>query len=135
MMVVALDLVETQLAVSDHGGTVLAHDRSGLYVVGVAAASALWAGALTLTRSGPIMFTGGLVLGGAAGNLASIALWPSVPGVPDPIVAGGVAFNVADVAVMAGFTLLIPATLVFAVRNRARLFEPVIDGTPVRATG
>src|ERR1700694_11388 len=133
MVVVALDLVETQLAVSGHRGALLAHDRSALYVAGVAAASVLWAGALTLTRSGPIMFTGGLVLGGAAGNLVSIALWPSVPGVPDPIVAGGVAFNVADVAVMAGFTLLVPATLVFALRNRARLFEPVIDGAPVRA--
>ena len=89
MVVVALDLVETQLAVSGHRGALLAHDRSALYVAGVAAASVLWAGALTLTRSGPIMFTGGLVLGGAAGNLVSIALWPSVPGVPDPIVAGG----------------------------------------------
>ena len=67
-----------------------------------------------------------MALGGAAGNLLAIALWPSLPGVPDPIVAGGIAFNLADVAVGAGFLVLLPpATLVFAVQNRQRLFEPV----------
>jgi lipoprotein signal peptidase len=48
-----------------------------------------------------------------------------VPGVPDPIVAGSVAFNLADVAVGVGFVLLLPATCVFAFRNRERLLEPI----------
>jgi lipoprotein signal peptidase len=124
-VVVTLDLGYTALSISERGGAVLAHDRSALYVAGVAAASLLWAGAIARTRSSSIAVAGGLVLGGAAGNLVSIALWPSLPGVPDPIVAGGVAFNVADAAVVVGFALLLPATLVFAVRNRKRLFEPV----------
>ena len=124
-MVVALDLAQKQLAISEMGGAVLAHDRSALYVAGVAGASLVWAGTISLTRSSSIAVAGGVVLGGAAGNLFSIALWPSLPGVPDPIVAGGVAFNVADVAVVAGLSLLLPATLVFAVRNRERLFEPL----------
>lgn len=124
-VVATLDLAHKALSISERGGAVLAHDRSALYVAGVAAASLLWAGAVALTRSSSIAFAGGVVLGGAAGNLVSIALWPSLPGVPDPIVADGVAFNVADVAVAVGFALLLPATLVFAARNRERLFEPV----------
>ena len=124
-MVVALDLAQKQLAISERGGAVLAHDRSALYVAGVAAASVVWAWAVSLTDSSSIALAGGVVLGGAAGNLLSIALWPGLPGVPDPIVAGGVAFNVADVAVVAGLSLLLPATLVFAVRHRERLFEPL----------
>jgi hypothetical protein len=55
---------------------VLAHDRSAPYVVGVAGASLVWAGAVALTRSPSIALAGGVVLGGAVGNLASIALWP-----------------------------------------------------------
>jgi lipoprotein signal peptidase len=65
------------------------------------------------------------VLGGAIGNLVSIGLWPSLPGVPDPLLAGGVAFNIADVAVAVGFVLLLPATVVFGLQNRDRLFDPV----------
>jgi lipoprotein signal peptidase len=124
-VVVALDLAQTQLSISERGGAVLAHDRSMLYVAGVAAASPLWAGAVARTRSSSIALAGGMVLGGAAGNLISIAFWPALRGVPDPIVAGGVAFNLADVAVVAGFALLLPAILIFAVRNRERLFEPI----------
>jgi lipoprotein signal peptidase len=124
-VVVGIDLGYAALAISQRGGAVLAHDRSVLYVVGVAATSLLWAFAVARVRSTSIALAGGVVLGGAAGNLLAIALWPSLPGVPDPIVAGGLAFNLADLAVGAGFVLLLPATLVFAVRNRERLFEPV----------
>jgi lipoprotein signal peptidase len=45
--------------------------------------------------------------------------------VPNPIVVDGLAFNVADVSVALGLVLLLPAMIAFAVRNRARLFEPV----------
>jgi lipoprotein signal peptidase len=124
-VVVGIDLGYTALAVSERGGAVLAHDRSLLYVVGVAAASLLWAVAIARVRSSSIALVGGMVLGGAAGNLLAIALWPSLPGVPDPILAGGVAFNLADLSVAAGFAMLLPATLAFAFRNRERLFEPV----------
>lgn len=122
--VAALDLAHKAFSISERGGAVLAHDRSALYAAGVGAAALVWAGAVVRVGSTPIAIVGGVVLGGAIGNLASIALWPSLPGVPDPLVAGGVAFSVADVAVAVGFVLLIPAILVFAVQNRQRLFEP-----------
>jgi lipoprotein signal peptidase len=123
--VAALDLAHKALAISERGGGVLAHERSASYTVGLAAVSLAWAGAVALVRSPSIALPGGLVLGGAIGNLASIALWPSLPGVPDPLVAGGIAFNLADASAVVGLALLLPAILVFAARNRERLFEPI----------
>jgi hypothetical protein len=124
-VVATLDLVHKQRAISEQGGAVFLHDRPTRYVVAGAALSLGWAGAVALTRSSSIALPGGVVLGGAAGNLLSFALWPSLPGVPDPIVAGGLAFSLGDVAVLGGLVLLLPGALVFAVRNRARLFEPI----------
>ncbi|HEY7149685.1 MAG TPA: hypothetical protein VH420_09600 [Gaiellaceae bacterium] len=123
-IVVSLDLGQKQLAISDRGGSVYLHDRPLRYVVAGAALTLSWAGAIALTRSALMAVPGGVVLGGAAGNLISFALWPSLPGVPDPIVAGGLAFSLGDVAVGLGLALLVPATLVFAARNRSRLLEP-----------
>jgi hypothetical protein len=119
-VVAALDLAHKAHAVSEQGSAVLLHDRPTRYVVAGAVLSLGWAGAIALTRSSSIAFAGGVVLGGAAGNLLSFALWPSLPGVPDPILAGGLAFSLGDVAVVVGFALLIPAVLVYGMR-RARL--------------
>jgi lipoprotein signal peptidase len=124
-VVAALDLAHKALAISERGGAVNPHDRPARYVVAGAALSLAWAGGVALTRSSSIALSGGVVLGGAAGNLVSFALWPSLSGVPNPIVAAGIAFNFADVAVVTGLALLLPAILVFAARNRTRLFEPI----------
>ena len=124
-VVATIDLVHKHVAISERGGEVFLHDRPARYVVAGAALSLGWAGAIALTRSVAIAVPGGVVLGGAAGNLLSFALWPSLPGVPDAIVLGRVAFSVGDVAVIGGLLMLLPAALVFAVRNRARLFEPI----------
>lgn len=123
-VVAALDLVHKHVAISERGGAVFVHDRPAAYVVAGAALSLGWAGAVALTRSSSIAFAGGVVLGGAAGNLLSFALWPSLPGVPDPIVAKGLAFSVGDVAVVGGLIMLVPA-LVVVVRSKGRLFEPI----------
>jgi lipoprotein signal peptidase len=112
-------------AISGQEGALHAHPRSALYVLVVAVVAAAWVGAILMTRSLSIALSGGVLAGGAAGNLVSLALWPSVPGVPNPLVAGGVAFNVADLAVAAGVVLLIATTAAFAARNRERLREPV----------
>ena len=123
--VAAIDLVHKHLAISERGDDVFLHDRPARYVVAGAALSLAWAGAVALTQSSAMALPGGVVLGGAAGNLLSFALWPSLPGVPDAIVVGRVAFSVGDVAVICGLLMLIPAALVFAVRNRAASFEPI----------
>jgi hypothetical protein len=127
-VVAALDLVHKQQAVSEQGGAVLLHDRPTGYVIAGAALSLAWAAAVALTRSSPIALFGGVVLGGAAGNLLSFALWPSLPGVPDPIVAGGLAFSFGDVAVLGGLVLLTPFAVLYARRNRSRLLEPAPRG-------
>jgi lipoprotein signal peptidase len=124
-VVAGVDLVHKAFELADPGGAVVLHPRSALYALGVGAVSALWAAAILLTRSPSIALAGGVFLGGAAGNVASLALWPSVDGVPNPLLAGNVAFNVADVAVTLGLVLVLAATARFAVRNRGRLHEPV----------
>jgi hypothetical protein len=124
-MVAAIDLLHKHHAISESGGDVFLHERPARYVVAGAALTLAFAGAIALTRSVAIAVPGGVVLGGAAGNLLSFALWPSLPGVPDAIVVGRVAFSLGDVAVIGGLVMLLPAALVFALRNRARLFEPI----------
>ncbi len=124
-LVAGVDLAHKATAIVERGAAVPAHDRSAVYVIGIAAAATAWAGAIVLTRSASIALGGGVIAGGAAGNLVSLALWPSLAGVPNPLVAGNVAFNVADVAVAAGLVLVLAATCVHAARNRELLREPV----------
>jgi lipoprotein signal peptidase len=73
-------------------------------------------------RSRGIALGAGIAAGGALATLVSGVAWG---GVPDPLVRGGVAFNLADVAIAAGDALLIAAALLHAWTNRARLREPI----------
>jgi lipoprotein signal peptidase len=98
------------------------HTRSALYVVSVISACVAWSGLVVLSRSIAVAAAGGLVLGGAAGNVLSLAFWP---GVPNPIVVEPVAFNLADAFVLAGFVLVCAAATAVAAANRDRLHEPV----------
>jgi hypothetical protein len=111
------------LAVKARAPAAFFHERSGLYVL--AAACALpWAAALVATGSRLVSAAGGVLVGGAAANLISLAIWPA--GVPDPLVLGSVAFNPADVCALAGGLVLVPlAVAVFAARNRHRLRQRV----------
>jgi hypothetical protein len=124
-LVAGVDLVHKAIALADPANAVVLHPRSALYGVGVAAVSGLWAAAILLTRSASIALGGGIFLGGAAGNVASLALWPGVEGIPNPLVARNVAFNLADMAVVLGLVLVLATTTRFAARNRGRLAEPV----------
>jgi lipoprotein signal peptidase len=123
--VAGVDLLHKALALADPDATVVLHPRTTLYAVAVAAVSALWAAAILLTRSASIALGGGIFLGGAAGNIGSLALWPAVDGVPNPLVAGDIAFNLADMAVVLGLALVLATTIRFAARNRGSLGEPV----------
>ena len=120
---VALAAAAIDLAVKGAAPTTYFHERSGLYVL--AAACALpWAAALVATGSRLVAAAGGVLLGGALANLASLALWPA--GVPNPLVAGDIAFNPADLFALAGGLVFVPAAVaVYAARNRDRLREPV----------
>ena len=98
------------------------HHRSSAYVAVVLGLAAVWAGAILAARSLSMALAGGVLAGGAAGNLVSLALWP---GIPNPMVVDSMAFNLADLFVLSGFVLTACATLIFAARNRERLREPV----------
>ena len=73
-------------------------------------------------RSRGIVLGAGIAAGGALATFVSGLAWG---GVPDPLVHGGIAFNLADVAIAAGDALLRVAAVVYAWTNRARLREPV----------
>ena len=124
------DLAHKASAVAAEGDALLVHERSLGYAIGVLVAAGAWCGALLVVRSATLAVAGGLVLGGARGNAFSALLWPGLDGTPNPFFVGdtelGLAFNVADVAVVAGvFVVLPPALALFALRNRHRLREPV----------
>jgi lipoprotein signal peptidase len=115
--VAAVDLAHKAAA-----GPVFVHERSALYALGIGVVCVAWAAGVALLRSPSIALAAGPLVGGAAGNGLSLAIWP---GVPNPILVGTVAFNVADLAVAVGLALLLVTTIAFGVRNRARLFEPI----------
>jgi lipoprotein signal peptidase len=98
------------------------HPRSPVYVVVVLGLAAAWAVTILATQSLSLALAGGVLAGGALGNLTSLAFWP---GVPNPIELEPIAFNLADLFVISGFLLTSAAALVFAARNRERLYEPV----------
>jgi lipoprotein signal peptidase len=98
------------------------HPRSTAYVAVVLVLAAAWSAAILATRSRLLALAGGVVLGGALGNLVSLGFWP---GVPNPIELEPVAFNLADAFVLLGFATTAAAALLFALGNRERLSEPV----------
>jgi lipoprotein signal peptidase len=64
----------------------------------------------------------GIAAGGAIGTVVSGLAWN---GVPDPLVHGGIAFNLADVAIVAGDAMLIGGVLFHAWTHRGALREPL----------
>ncbi len=119
---IALPLASVDLAHKAASDASYLHSRSAAYVAVVLALAVVWGSAILLTRSLSVAVGGGVLAGGALGNLTSLALWP---GVPNPIVVEPIAFNLADLFVLSGFVLTSCATVVFAARNRERLGQPV----------
>jgi lipoprotein signal peptidase len=102
---------------------VYGHPRSAAYVVvGVAAVAAL---VLLVPRvpSLALSVCAGIAAAGALGNAASALMWRG--GVPNPIVVGEVAFNVADVCAVVGALGLVGGAALFALRHPAVLRQPV----------
>ncbi len=118
LVVLALDLADKAAVRSDYF-----HPRSGAVL---ALAALLGAAVLALAPRVPssaMALGAGIAAGGAFGTLASALAWSA--GVPDPIVHGGYAFNLADVAIVAGDATLLTAAVVHAWENRDRLRAPV----------
>jgi signal peptidase (SPase) II len=121
-LVAAADLAHKALAMRDPASVPL-HDRSAAYAL-VLAAALVWATALVAVRAPLLALAGGVVAGGAAGNVLSLAFWP---GVPDPLASDalGLAFNFADVAALAGGLVLVPAAVLVLMAQGGDLRRPV----------
>jgi hypothetical protein len=115
----AVVLASLDLAHKATAGGVNLHPRSAAYVATLATA---WVAAILAARSVALAVAGGVVAGGALANLASLFFWP---GVPNPIVVGRIAFNLADVLVVAGFVVVTVVILALAARGADRLREPI----------
>ena len=66
---------------------------------------------------------GAFAAAGAAANALSALLWNG--GVPNPILAGGIAFNVADLYAVLGAAALVGGAIAFAIRNPSLLRQPL----------
>ena len=118
----AVVLASLDLAHKATAGGVNLHPRSATYVVVVITLATAWVAAILAARSLALAIAGGVVAGGALANLASLVLWT---GVPNPIVVGPIAFNLADVLVVAGFVVVALVVLMLAIGRQDRLREPV----------
>ena len=111
------DLVQKALA-AQYG-----HPRSPAYAV---LAAALLAGIVAFVPRVPsraLSVAAGVAAAGAAGNLVGALAWRG--GVPNPIVTGDVAFNLADVYAVAGAAALVVGAAAFALRHPDLLRENV----------
>jgi lipoprotein signal peptidase len=103
--------------------TVYFHPRPlWLLAVGATAAAAI----LVLAPRAPsltLSVGAGTAAGGALGTFVAALVWSR--GVPDPLVRGPVAFNLADVAIAAGVAILLASTLFVAWQRRHELREPI----------
>ena len=102
---------------------VYGHPRSAAYVVLAAALAAFVITFVPRVPSRALSIAGGVACAGALGNLVSALAWRG--GVPNPIVVGAVAFNVADVCAVVGAASLVLGAALFALTHPALLRQPI----------
>ena len=117
LVLAALDLAEKTRE------PVYGHPRSLGYVVLAALLLAAVVALVPRVPSRSLAVCGGVAAAGALGNLVSALAWRG--GVPNPLVLGDVAFNVADVCAVVGATGLVAGAAAFALRHPDLLREPL----------
>jgi lipoprotein signal peptidase len=118
LVVLGIDLIQLALTPTEFH-----HERSAsrLVLTGALVVAILFVAPRAPSRA--LALAGGVAAGGALGNLVSALIWSA--GVPDPLVVGIYAFNLADVAVVVGVCAMVTAALATIWANRGRLREPV----------
>jgi lipoprotein signal peptidase len=100
------------------------HDRSSGALALMAVVLAGLVVVVPLLPSPTVAVAAGIAAGGALGNLVSLLVWSG--GIPDPLVVDGfVAFNLADVFVLAGDALLLTSAAVYTLRHARHLRLPL----------
>lgn len=122
----ALAAVDLAVQASVRGDPALAHHRTVAWMALSFAILAAVLGSAALP-SRPLAWSAGVLGGGLAGNLGSALLHHRT--IPNPFVAGDIAFNLADAFVVAGLVLGGAAAMLLADRYRNLLPQHTI---PVR---
>ena len=122
LIIVALLLTAGDLG-QKASAPVYGHPRGVTYVVFAAALTLLLVLFVPRVPSRALAVAGGVAAAGAFGNLVSALAWRG--GIPNPIVAGEFAFNVADLCAVTGAAALVLGCALFALRNPALLRQPV----------
>jgi hypothetical protein len=121
-IVAALAVVGSSLVYEMLSPTQFHHARSFVvFVLAVAIAFVLLVLAPRIPSFG-VALGAGIAAGGALATTISGIAWS---GVPDPLIRGGIAFNLSDLAIGGGDALLLASVLVYALRHRDRLREPI----------
>lgn len=102
---------------------VYGHPRGAGYVVIAAALTVFLVVFVPRVPSRSLAVAGGVAAAGAFGNLVSALAWRG--GIPNPIVVGDVAFNVADLCAVGGSIALVLGAVVFGLRHPTLLRQPV----------
>jgi lipoprotein signal peptidase len=118
LFVFAADLVDSATA-----RTIYFHPRPIWLLAAGAGAAVAILGLAPRVPSLTLSLGAGIAAGGALGTVVAALVWSQ--GVPDPLIRGSIAFNVADVAIAAGDALLVAAALFVAWRSRHQLRQPV----------
>jgi lipoprotein signal peptidase len=122
LIAVALALTAVDLG-QKASAPVYGHPRGVVYVVVAGALTVLLVLLVPRVPSRTLAIAGGVAAAGAFGNLVSALAWRG--GIPNPIVVGELAFNVADLCAVAGAASLVVGSVVFALRNPALLRQPI----------
>ena len=118
LVVLSADLVDSAVT-----RTAYFHPRPLWLLAGGAAASAALLVLAPRVPSLGLSVGAGIAGGGAVGTLVAALVWTQ--GVPDPLVRGSVAFNVADVAIAVGSAVLVASALLVGWRSRGVLRQPI----------
>jgi len=102
---------------------VYGHPRGFVYLLVAAALTVLLVLFVPRVPSRPLAVAGGVAAAGAFGNFISALAWRG--GIPNPIVAGDIAFNVADLCAVTGAIALVLGAVLFALRHPALLRQPI----------
>jgi lipoprotein signal peptidase len=119
----ALVVLAADLADSAATRTVYFHPRPLWLLAGGATAAVTLLVLAPRVPSLALSVGAGIAAGGAVGTLVAALVWSR--GVPDPLVGGSVAFNVADVAIAVGSALLVASALLVGWRQRGALRQPI----------
>ena len=102
---------------------VYGHARGVLYLLVATAITAVLVLFVPRVPSRALAVAGGVAAAGAFGNLVSALVWRG--GIPNPIVVGDLAFNVADLCAVTGAIALVLGAVLFALRHPALLRQPI----------